>query len=54
MHGESDHRVSLEAGIEIPELFLECGWDVTKIQHHKGHMIQSNIMKMSEWLENLV
>ena len=55
MHGESDHRVSLEAGLEIPELFLESGWDVTKIQHHKGHMIPIEYHEnVKDWLVNLV
>ena len=55
MHGESDHRVSLEAGLEIPELFLESGWDVTKIQHHKGHMIPIEYHEnVKDWLVDLV
>jgi len=55
MHGESDHRVSLEAGMEIPELFLESGWDVTKIQHHKGHMIPIEYHEnVKDWLVDLV
>ena len=31
MHGEKDHRVSLDAGIEIAEIFEESGWDVIRI-----------------------
>ena len=55
MHGQSDHRVSLEAGMEIPELFLESGWDVTKIQHHKGHMIPIEYHEnVKDWLVDLV
>tara|TARA_A200000159_G_C7150869_1_gene267151 strand:- start:33 stop:611 length:579 start_codon:yes stop_codon:yes gene_type:complete len=55
MHGESDHRVSLEAGLEIPELFIESGWDVTKIQHHKGHMIPIEYHEnVKDWLVDLV
>tara|TARA_B100000459_G_C8558443_1_gene192830 strand:+ start:442 stop:1020 length:579 start_codon:yes stop_codon:yes gene_type:complete len=55
MHGESDHRVSLKAGLEIPELFLESGWDVTKIQHHKGHMIPIEYhANVKDWLINLI
>ena len=54
MHGESDHRVSLEAGLEIPEIFEESGWNVTRIQHHKGHMIPIDFHEqVKEWLENL-
>ena len=54
MHGESDHRVSLDAGLEIPEIFEESGWDVTRIQHHKGHMIPIEFhTQVKQWLENL-
>tara|TARA_B100000287_G_scaffold427976_1_gene478577 strand:- start:906 stop:1469 length:564 start_codon:yes stop_codon:yes gene_type:complete len=54
MHGETDHRVSLDAGLEIPEIFEESGWDVTRIQHHKGHMIPIEFhTQVKEWLENL-
>ena len=54
MHGESDHRVSLDAGLEIPEIFEESGWDVTRIQHHKGHMIPIKFhAQVKQWLENL-
>ena len=54
MHGESDHRVSLEAGLEIPELFEEAGWDVHRIQHHKGHMIPLEYHEnLKDWLQNL-
>ena len=54
MHGESDHRVSLEAGLEIPELFEEAGWNVQRIQHHKGHMIPIEYHdNLKNWLQNL-
>lgn len=54
MHGESDHRVSLDAGLEIPEIFEESGWDVTRIQHRKGHMIPIEFhSNVKEWLDNL-
>ena len=54
MHGESDHRVSLEAGLEIVEIFSEFGWNVEKIQHHKGHMIPIEFhLSLKEWLEDL-
>ena len=54
MHGEKDHRVSLDAGIEIAEIFEESGWDVTRIQHSKGHMIPIEFhFSIKEWLENL-
>ena len=54
MHGESDHRVSLEAGLEVPQLFEDTGWDVTRIQHSKGHMIPIEFhFSVKEWLESL-
>ena len=54
MPGESDHRVSLDAGLEIPEIFEESGWDVAKFQHKKGHMIPIEFhAAVREWLENL-
>ena len=54
MHGESDHRVSLDAGLEIPEIFEDSGWDVAKFQHKKGHMIPIEFhAAVREWLENL-
>ena len=39
MHGESDHLVSLDVGIEHIEIFEESGWPVTRFQHKKGHMV---------------
>ena len=54
MHGETDHRVTLDAGLEIPVLFEESGWDVTRIQHSKGHMIPIEFhLSIREWLEDL-
>ena len=54
MHGESDHRVSLDAGLEIPQIFEESGWVVLKIQHSKGHMIPIEFhFSIKEWLEKL-
>ena len=54
MHGETDHRVTLEAGLEIPELFESSGWDVTRIQHSKGHMIPIEFhFSVKDWLESL-
>lgn len=54
MHGESDHRVSLDAGLEIPKIFEESGWHVTRVQHHKGHMIPIEFHgQVKQWLENL-
>ncbi len=54
MHGEEDHRVSLEAGLEIAEIFSESGWDLTQVQHPKGHMIPIEFhFLIKEWLQKL-
>ncbi len=54
MHGETDHRVSLEAGLEIPQIFEEAEWDVEKIQHVKGHMIPVEFHNsIRNWLDNI-
>ncbi|HIF46671.1 MAG TPA: hypothetical protein EYQ73_07785 [Candidatus Poseidoniales archaeon] len=54
MHGEQDHRVSLESGAEIAELFEQANWDVTRIQHQKGHMIPIEFhFSIKKWLESL-
>lgn len=54
MHGEEDHRVSLEAGLEIAEIFSESGWDLTQVQHPKGHMIPIEFhFFIKEWLQKL-
>lgn len=54
MHGEADHRVAIDAGLEIPVLFEESGWDVTRIQHSKGHMIPIEFhLSIRQWLEDL-
>ena len=44
MHGESDHRVSLDAGLEIPEIFEESGWDVTRFSIQRAHRFRLNFM----------
>ena len=54
MHGETDHRVSLEVGLEIPQIFEEAEWDVEKIQHAKGHMIPVEFHNsIRNWLDNI-
>ena len=54
MHGERDHRVSLEAGLEIPQIFEEAEWNVEKIQHSKGHMIPVEFHNsIRNWLINI-
>lgn len=42
MHGSRDHLVPLEQGIEHIEIFEQAGWDVTKLEHGKGHMVNLN------------
>ena len=55
MHGETDHRLSLEAGLEIPQIFEEAEWDVEKIQHAKGHMIPVEFHNsIRNWLDNII
>ena len=55
MHGERDHRVSIDAGLEIVELFEEAGWNVEKIRHSKGHMIPVEFHNsIKKWITSLV
>ncbi len=42
MHGERDHLVPLDVGIEHIEIFEESGWPVTRLEHEKGHMVNLN------------
>ena len=42
MHGSRDHLVPLKQGIEHIEIFEEADWEVTKLQHEKGHMVNLN------------
>mgnify|MGYP003977187385 FL=1 len=42
MHGSRDHLVPLEQGIEHIEIFEQAGWDVTRLEHEKGHMVNLN------------
>ena len=42
MHGSRDHLVPIEQGIEHLEIFEQADWDVTKLQHDKGHMVNLN------------
>ena len=39
MHGERDHLVPLDVGIEHIEIFEQSGWPVTRLRHEKGHMV---------------
>tara|TARA_X000000950_G_C13893784_1_gene651951 strand:+ start:170 stop:760 length:591 start_codon:yes stop_codon:yes gene_type:complete len=42
MHGERDHLVPLDVGIEHIEIFEESGWPVKRLEHEKGHMVNLN------------
>lgn len=42
MHGSRDHLVPLEQGTEHLEIFEQAGWDVIKLEHDKGHMVNLN------------
>ena len=35
MHGERDHLVPLDVGMEHIEIFEESGWPVTRLEHEK-------------------
>ena len=42
MHGSRDHLVPMEQGIEHIEIFEQADWEVTKLEHEKGHMVNLN------------
>ena len=42
MHGSKDYLVPLEQGIEHLEIFELAGWNVKKLEHDKGHMVNLN------------
>ena len=42
LHGERDHLVPLDVGMEHIEIFEESGWPVTRLEHEKGHMVNLN------------
>ena len=51
MHGERDHLVPLDVGIEHIEIFEESGWPVTRLKHEKGHMV--NLKQFEEMREQV-
>ena len=51
MHGERDHLVPLDVGIEHIEIFEESGWPVTRLKHEKGHMV--NLKQLEEMREQV-
>lgn len=42
MHGERDHLVSMEHGVEHAEIFEAADWPVLRLAHEKGHMVNLN------------
>jgi len=46
MHGEKDHLVPISVGEEHVRIFEDAFWPVTRIKHHKGHMV--DISKIDE------
>jgi predicted esterase len=55
MHGQRDHRVDIEDGQIIYDLFINAGWDITAITHKKGHMIPTeHHQQISQWLNSLL
>ncbi|MBU03993.1 MAG: hypothetical protein CMA58_03320 [Euryarchaeota archaeon] len=49
MHGEKDHLVPISVGEEHVRIFEDAFWPVTRIKHHKGHMV--DISKMDELVQ---
>jgi len=49
MHGEKDHLVPISVGEEHVRIFEDAFWPVTRIKHHKGHMI--DISKIDELVQ---
>jgi len=39
MHGERDHIVNIADGMKLASIFEDAGWDVIRLRHEKGHMI---------------
>ncbi len=56
MHGERDHIVNIEDGLKLASIFEDAGWELTRLHHGKGHMVDMSqkdllvdaIRKMSE------
>ena len=48
MHGSRDHLVPIEQGIEHIEIFEQADWEVTKLEHEKGHMVNLNQLNESK------
>ncbi len=55
MHGERDAIVPMEQADEYVRLYEEAGWDVTRVRHQKGHMVDLNSEdELHNWLRETV
>ncbi len=39
MHGERDHLVNIDDGEKLASIFEDAGWNVIRLRHKKGHMV---------------
>ena len=39
MHGERDHLVNIDDGEKLASIFEDAGWNVVRLRHKKGHMV---------------
>jgi predicted esterase len=42
MHGERDHIVNIDDGLNLASIFEDAGWNVIHLRHGKGHMVDLN------------
>lgn len=55
MHGERDAIVPIKQADECAVLYEEAGWDVTRVRHKKGHMVDlGSEDKLHNWLSKTV
>ncbi len=55
MHGERDHILPMQQADECAKLYEESGWEVTKIRHPKGHVIDmSHVETIVSWVLEVV
>jgi predicted esterase len=55
MHGERDAIVPIKQADEYALLYEEAGWDVTKVRHQKGHMVDlGSEDTLHDWLREIV
>jgi predicted esterase len=51
MHGKTDQIILFEEGEKVVNIFENTNWDVTRINHEKGHMIPKEFHnEIFEWL----